>query len=154
MRILLFLSAILTGLIISPTNLSCQVAINLSGPHIVFDKETHDYGEVYMHGDGNCVFKYSNIGNEPLILTEVRASCGCNLPEWRREPLPPGDTATIRVRYTTLNRVHQINRSIVVTSNAVNRPTQVLRLIGNVVALPDEITPGTKIDRSGTPSVR
>lgn len=154
MKMLWILSGLLLILTLTGAPINAQTVTISSGPQIVFDKETHDFGEVFMYGDGNCVFKFSNTGNEPLILTDVRAGCGCTVPEWPREPLLPGDTATIRVRYTTLNRVHQINRSIVVTSNAKNKPTQVLRLIGNVIAPPDEVTPGTKVEPINTPALR
>jgi len=127
---------------------------SISGPQISFDKDTHDYGEVFMHGDGNCVFTFTNTGNEPLLLTNVRAGCGCTVPQWPREPLLPGESAEIKVRYTTLNRPHQINRSIVVTSNATNRPTQVLRLRGSVIEPPPEFTPEKKLDKGGSPSSR
>ena len=136
---------------------SCSLSLNaqdVSGPKIDFDKETHDYGEVYMHGDGNCVFTFTNTGNEPLILTNVRAGCGCTVPQWPREPVLPGESAEIKVRYTTLNRPHQINRSIVVTSNATNKPTLVLRLKGNVVEPPSEFSPEKSLDKNSTPSSR
>jgi hypothetical protein len=123
-----------------------------NGPQISFDKETHDYGEIFMHGDGNCVFTFTNTGNEPLLLTNVRAGCGCTVPQWPREPVLPGDSAEIKVRYTTLNRPHSINRSIVVTSNAINKPSLVLRLKGKVVEPPPDFSPEKNLDKGGTPS--
>ena len=128
-----------------------QTPETTQGAQIVFDKETHNYGDVYMHGDGNCIFRFSNTGNEPLILSDVKAGCGCTVPQWPREPLLPGDTASIKVRYTTLNRPHQINRSIVVTSNAVNRSSIILRLTGNVIEPPPAFTPEKLMDKSGAP---
>jgi hypothetical protein len=125
-----------------------------NGPQISFDKETHDYGEIFMHGDGNCVFTFTNTGNEPLLLTNVRAGCGCTVPQWPREPVLPGDSAEIKVRYTTLNRPHSINRSIVVTSNAANKPSLVLRLRGKVVEPPPDFSPEKNLDKGGTPASR
>ncbi len=128
-----------------------QTSESANGAQIVFDKETHNYGEVYMHGDGNCIFRFSNTGNEPLILSDVKAGCGCTVPQWPREPILPGDTANIKVRYTTLNRPHQINRSIVVTSNAINRSSVILRLTGTVIEPPTGISPEKLMDKSRTP---
>ncbi|HHN48455.1 MAG TPA: DUF1573 domain-containing protein [Bacteroidales bacterium] len=125
-----------------------------NGPQISFDKETHDYGEIFMHGDGNCVFTFTNTGNEPLLLTNVRAGCGCTVPQWPREPVLPGDSAEIKVRYTTLNRPHSINRSIVVTSNAINKPSLVIRLKGKVVEPPPDFSPEKNLDIGGTPASR
>ena len=113
---------------------------DVTGPQIKFDKETHDYGKIRLRGDGNCVFTFENTGNEPLVLTNVRAGCGCTVPQWPREPVLPGESAEIKVRYTTLNRPHTINKSIVVTSNSVTKNTVVLRIKGQVVDAADEST--------------
>lgn len=119
----------------------------VNGPQISFDKETHDYGSIPLNGDGNCVFTFTNIGNEPLVLSNVRAGCGCTVPQWPREPVLPGESAEIKVRYTTLNRPHTINKTIVVTSNSVKKETIVLRIKGQVV----NDTPKTTPEKDQTP---
>lgn len=118
-----------------------QAEAKVAGPLIEFDKETHDYGTIYVNGDGNCVFTFTNKGTEPLLLTNVRAGCGCTVPHWPREPVLPGESAEIKVKYTTLNRPHKINKSIVVTSNSVTKNTVVLRIKGEVVLAPDQALP-------------
>ncbi|MFN2396879.1 MAG: DUF1573 domain-containing protein [Bacteroidales bacterium] len=99
---------------------------------IVFDKMVHDYGTIEQGGDGNCEFTFTNTGKEPLVLTAVRASCGCTLPEWPKEPIASGETGVIKVKYDT-RRIGTINKVIRVSSNAVNS-NLVLRITGNVVA--------------------
>ncbi len=108
-----------------------QPAANPNAPVITFDKTTHDYGTVYKSGDGTCEFKFTNTGVEPLILSNCTSSCGCTVPEWPREPILKGKSATVKVKYDT-NRVGPINKTINVMSNASNSPVQ-LRIIGNVV---------------------
>lgn len=104
---------------------------NPNAPVIVFDKTTHDYGTVIKGGDGTCEFKFRNTGVEPLILSNVSSSCGCTVPEWPREPILKGKSASIKVKYDT-NRVSPINKSITVMSNAKGGSVT-LRIIGNVV---------------------
>jgi len=99
---------------------------------IVFDKMVHDYGTIEQGGDGNCEFTFTNTGDEPLVLSGVRASCGCTLPEWPKEPIAPGKTGVIKVKYDT-RRVGPINKVVRVTSNAENANV-VLRITGSVVA--------------------
>lgn len=100
-------------------------------PVISFDKTEHDYGEVVKGGNGECVFTYTNTGKAPLVLTNARSSCGCTVPKWSREPLMPGQTATLTVRYNT-NNVGPINKTVTVESNA--SPSKVvLRIKGKVV---------------------
>lgn len=90
-----------------------------NGPKITFNELEHNYGTLQKGGDGNCEFTFTNEGNEPLILTGVRASCGCTTPTWTKEPVMPGKTGTIKVRYNT-NNIGSFTKTITVTSNAVN----------------------------------
>jgi hypothetical protein len=99
-------------------------------PVIEFDKTTHDYGVVKYEGDGSYEFKFTNKGKEPLVLTEVRSSCGCTVPEWPREPIAKGKSASIKVKYNT-RIVGSFTKSITVFSNAT-QPSVSLTIKGNV----------------------
>lgn len=101
---------------------------------ITFEKIEHDYGEIQKGANGVCEFKYKNTGKAPLILSSVRSSCGCTVPSWSKEPLMPGKTAVIKVRYDT-NRVGPISKTITVQSNAVNDRLQ-LKITGKVLNTP------------------
>ncbi len=104
---------------------------NPNAPEIKFNKLVHDYGTVQKEGDGVCAFEFQNIGKEPLVLSDVRSSCGCTVPEWPREPILPGKSNTIKVKYDT-KRVGPINKTVTVTSNA-KTASVVLRIQGTVV---------------------
>jgi hypothetical protein len=117
---------------------------NPNAPEISFEKTVHDYGTVPYNGDGKCQFTFTNTGKEPLILTNVRSSCGCTVPKWPREPILPGQSDVIDVEYKT-NRIGKINKTITVQSNA-NTATVVLRIAGQVLkqeptATPEKATP-------------
>ncbi|MEI6124818.1 MAG: DUF1573 domain-containing protein [Bacteroidota bacterium] len=102
------------------------------GPEITFVNLEHDYGTIQQGADGNCVFIFKNTGNEPLILSDVRKSCGCTTPTWSKEPILPGQSGVINVGYNT-NTVNTFNKSITVISNATNS-TIILTIKGTVVA--------------------
>jgi len=112
-------------------NATAQSAVNPNAPVITFEKTTHDYGTLTKGGDGTCEFKFKNTGVEPLILSNVTSSCGCTVPEWPREPIMKGKSASIKVKYDS-NRIGAINKTITVMSNAKEASVQ-LRIIGNVV---------------------
>ncbi|NLM92705.1 MAG: DUF1573 domain-containing protein [Bacteroidales bacterium] len=101
---------------------------------IIFNNKVHDYGTIEQGGDGTCEFEFTNAGKEPIVLTSVRSSCGCTIPEWSREPVLPGQTSVIKVKYDT-RRLGVINKVIIVNSNAINS-TVILRITGNVVEKP------------------
>lgn len=103
----------------------------LNGPKISFSELEHNYGTLKKGGDGNCEFTFTNEGNEPLILSNVKASCGCTTPSWTKEPIMPGKTGTIKVRYNT-NNVGGFTKTITVTSNAIDSPRVTLKIKGKV----------------------
>lgn len=105
----------------------------LHGPRITFAEREHNYGTILKGGDGNCAFIFTNTGDEPLILSNVRASCGCTTPKWTQKPVMPGKTGEIGVRYNTNNQ-GGFTKTITITSNAVNEPRVVVKIKGNVVA--------------------
>lgn len=111
---------------------------NPNAAEISFKDKVHDYGTLFVGGDGNCEFEFTNTGKEPLILSSVRSSCGCTVPSWPREPILPGKKEVIKVKYDT-NRIGPINKSVTVMSNAKN-PTEVLRIAGNIVKKAEDST--------------
>lgn len=116
---------------------------NGPGPKISFDKEVHDYGSIAQGANGTCEFTVTNTGNAPLILTNCKGSCGCTVPKCDTEPVLPGAKTTITVKYDT-KRVGAINKSVTVTSNAVNSPEKVIRIKGTVEAAPTTPTSPVK----------
>ncbi|MEG1571984.1 MAG: DUF1573 domain-containing protein [Bacteroidales bacterium] len=106
-------------------------SVKIQGPEISFENTVYDYGEIKRGDNGDCVFTFTNIGNEPLILSNVQSSCGCTTPSWPREPIMPGKKASIKVHYDT-NRVGSISKSITVTTNG-KTDRIVLRITGNIL---------------------
>lgn len=98
---------------------------------IEFKTDTIDYGTVEKGSDGVRVFVFTNTGNAPLIISDVKSTCGCTVPKKPEGPIMPGQTGEISVKYDT-NRVNPIRKTITVTSNA-DTPTVALKIKGEVV---------------------
>lgn len=84
---------------------------------IAFVDTIIEFGELEFSGEGEDVFVFANNGNAPLLITHVKSTCGCTIPEWSKEPVNPGDTGRIQVSYDT-HRIGQFKKSIYVYSNA------------------------------------
>ena len=123
-----------------------------SGATIKFEKLVHDFGELTAGDQAEVEFKFTNTGNEPLLLSNVRSTCGCTVPTWPHEPILPGKSASIKVKYDS-NRVGPINKQITVESNASNGPIY-LKITGNIKKKPEEIMPLQNYDNNGTPFVQ
>lgn len=119
------------------------------GPMISVDKDVHDYGTIPQGADGTCEFVVSNTGTAPLTITRCKGSCGCTVPKCEKAPIKPGETSNISVKYDT-KRVGPINKSVTITSNAVNEPTKVIRIKGKVETADNAGAP-VKAPASGAP---
>jgi len=97
-----------------------------------FVTETVDYGEIAKGSDGLRVFEFTNVGNEPLIISRVKSSCGCTVPKKPDGPIAPGESSTIEVKYDT-KRVGPIRKTVTVYSNA-EEAIKPLKIKGKVLA--------------------
>jgi hypothetical protein len=138
MKKAIFTLSLIVAAMIGMTAKAQEVGAN--GPSIKIDKEVHDYGNLEQGGNGECTFVITNTGNEPLLIQMCKGSCGCTVPTCPTEPIAPGASATIKVKYDT-NRVGPINKTVTITSNATNEPSKMIRIKGNIVAKPTEGTP-------------
>ncbi len=102
---------------------------------LTFETDTIDYGTIEQNADGKRVFKFTNDGDAPLVITNVRPSCGCTVANYTKEPIQPGESGQIEVGYDT-KRLGAFNKSITVTSNA-EESRKILRIKGVVVAKED-----------------
>ena len=115
---------------------TAQAADSQDGPVMAFETETVDYGVIEQGSDPYRVFKFTNTGNAPLIITNAKGSCGCTVPTYPKEPIGPGETSEIKVRYDT-NRLGKFTKRVTLTTNA-GEEKQMLTIQGKVVQKAEE----------------
>lgn len=98
---------------------------------IEFKTDVIDYGTIEKGSNGVRVFEFTNTGDAPLIISSVKSTCGCTVPKKPKDPIMPGESGEIEVKYDT-NRVNPIRKTITVISNA-ETPTVALKIKGLVV---------------------
>jgi hypothetical protein len=118
---------------------------------IKMDKMEHDYGNIKQGANGECEFKFTNNGKEPLVITNCQGSCGCTVPKCPPEPILPGKTGVIQVKYDT-NRLGAIYKTVTINSNAKSGNV-VLTIKGNVEAKPVETDFPQNATPAGAPAV-
>lgn len=103
---------------------------NKQNDSIIFTKLIHDYGIIDVGSPAHCEFKFTNKMKKPLVIHNVKPSCGCTIAEWSKEPIAPGKTGVIKLKYNT-KIPGTFNKTITVSSNAKNAIV-ILRIKGNV----------------------
>lgn len=105
-----------------------------------YENNTVDYGNVNKGSNGKRIIKIQNVGDKPLIISNINTSCGCTVPQWTTEPIAPGKKGEITVTYNTSN-VGRFSRTITISSNDENKPNLPVRIEGVVLA--PETNPGS-----------
>ena len=108
-----------------------EIKKDYTGPVIEFESEVIDYGDIAANSDGNRTFKFKNTGKSPLIISNVKGSCGCTVATRPEEPIMPGETGEIKVKYAT-NRIGRFSKNVTVSSNAYEATVK-LEIKGNVL---------------------
>jgi len=99
---------------------------------LTFENEVIDYGKIPVNAEGGRTFTFTNTGNAPIVISKVKTSCGCTVADYPKEPVMPGKTGEISVKYDT-KRIGNFTKTLTVFSNA-SKPQLQLRISGQVLA--------------------
>ncbi|UKM64799.1 DUF1573 domain-containing protein [Flavobacteriaceae bacterium GSB9] len=122
---------LLTFLVISATSFSQEEAKNEKVGVLSFKTDVIDYGTIEHKANGERTFEFTNTGDAPIVISNVKTSCGCTVPSYAKEPILPGESSEIKVKYAT-NRIGAFKKTITVLSNATE-PSKVIRIKGTVL---------------------
>ncbi len=104
----------------------------VSAQTIEFVSETINYGKIEKGSDGVRKFKFTNKGTAPLLIENAQGSCGCTVPTWPREPIMPGASGEISVKYDT-NREGAFTKYVTLTTNVKDSNSVRLTITGEVL---------------------
>ncbi|CAM1350053.1 MULTISPECIES: DUF1573 domain-containing protein [Tenacibaculum] len=102
----------------------CLLSITSSAQEFKFEKETINYGKIAQGSEGTRTFEFTNIGDAPLIIKEIKSTCGCAVPKKPEKPIMPGKKGQIEVSYDT-NRPGSFSKAVTIYSNAKNKRTMI-----------------------------
>lgn len=125
---------VLISLLILNISLFGQTAEKVSGPVIAWEKSTHDFGDMAQGDKVEQTFKFTNTGNEPLVITNVEVTCGCTLPKsWPRDPIMPGSKGEITLAFNSTGKLGKQNKVVTIVSNASNPDGKQIVFTANVL---------------------
>ena len=103
-----------------------------NGPVMTFDEKTYDFGTIKeVDGPVTHSFEFTNTGDEPLVIINVNASCGCTRPEYSKEPIKPGKSGKIKVTFNPAGRPGEFSKDVKIRTNGSKRP--ILKITGIVI---------------------
>ncbi len=111
-------------------------------PEFKFVEEKHDFGKIPQGTPVSTIFTFTNIGEEPLILSDVRPTCGCTIADFTKTPVKKGQKGNIKVTYNAAV-ASPFTKTIVVTSNA-KTPQKNLIIVGEVIEKATDTKASTK----------
>ncbi len=127
---------ITTDLINNPTTASGEVTED-NAPIFEFDSKVVEFGQITQGEIVSKVFKFRNVGKTNLIISSAQGSCGCTIPKWPKEPIKPGESSQIDVKFDSNGKHGMQNKTITLVANTIPN-TMVIALKGEV------LTPETK----------
>lgn len=122
-----------------------------NAPVMTFETDTMNFGTVTQGTIVERDYKFTNTGKQPLIISGATGSCHCTVPSYPHEPIPPGKTGVIHVRFDSNGKMSYQDKTATITSNANNTPI-IIHLRGTVIAPPANTgpTPGTPDPNRGS----
>lgn len=102
------------------------------GPRITFEEKVFDFGDIYQGDQVKHLFTFENSGDAPLIITNVQTTCGCTATDWPRDPIPPGNSGSLTVKFNSTGKMGRQNKIVTIVSNAVT-PLNQVKITTNVL---------------------
>ena len=103
--------------------------------NIEFAETKHDYGIIEQGEKVSHIFTFKNSGSEPLVLSNVKASCGCTTPSWTKEPVAPGESGEVHVEFDSKGKSGKQTKTVTITANT--DPTTTILTITGEIQMPD-----------------
>ncbi|MBC8045958.1 MAG: DUF1573 domain-containing protein [Fimbriimonadaceae bacterium] len=105
-------------------------------PAMTFQYDSHDFGEIIQDEIVTHNFQFTNTGKSDLLISNARASCGCTVPEYPKEPVKPGKTGIIKVTFDSKNKKDAFNKTVTITANTY--PNENKLQIKGIVIVPSD----------------
>lgn len=97
-----------------------SVAANENYPIMTFETKEHDFGTIQQGEMVSYTFKFTNTGKSDLVITDAKASCGCTIPEYPKEPIQPGKSSKLYVSFNSAGKRGLQLKTITITANTAN----------------------------------
>ena len=113
---------------VAPEQGSGEESIARPKTKMKFKKMVHDFGRLKEGEKREFDFAFTNTGKEDLIIEDCKGSCGCTVPEWPKDPIKPGQSAAIKVKFDSTKKEKDQEKSVTITANTEPEITTVIKI--------------------------
>lgn len=103
-----------------------------NAPSFQFVESKHDFGDVIQGDVVEHYFEFSNVGNQPLVISNIITTCGCTAPTWPKEPIKPGEKEKIKIVFNSSGKIGKQNKVVTIISNTRNQKER-LFIVANII---------------------
>ncbi len=89
-------------------------------PEFKFEETEKNFGELIQGEKASHIFEFTNVGNAPLVIDNIKTSCGCTVPEYTEKPIEPNEKGEIKITFNTAGKKGSQHKSITILSNTEN----------------------------------
>jgi hypothetical protein len=114
------------------TVFAVQAQTDKKGAVLEFNEKSIDFGDITQGDKVEHTFVFTNLGDMPLVISNVAVTCGCTAPNWPKEPIAPGAKGELRVQFNSSGKMGKQNSVVRIYSNA-SEPIEKVSLISNVL---------------------
>lgn len=125
------------------TNVNATEQLNVPTTTIKYEQAVYDFGVANEGTVVKYLYKFTNTGSEPLIISNAKGSCGCTVPTWPKQPIPPGGKGEIAVEFDTKGKPGRQTKQVTVTANTMPTDTH-LEITGEVRGKDQPVSKGSK----------
>ncbi len=118
------------------------------GAKIKFEQTEFDFGDIQSGDKVEHTFKFKNTGDAPLVLSNVQTTCGCTAPNWSKEPIAPGASSEILIKFNSTGKKGKQHKVITVLSNDASSPSKV-KILANVLPKESKVEKEVEGDDDG-----
>jgi hypothetical protein len=124
-------NAVNPSVVENPVSASSEGNSKENVPVLKFESDTHDFGTIIEGEKVSFAYRFTNVGKGTLIIRAAQGSCGCTVPEYPKDPVPPGGEGIINVTFNSEGKEGHQDKTVTIISNTMPN-TYVLNVIGNV----------------------
>lgn len=119
-------------IILTCISLANIIAQEDNTPAFKFSESKHDFGDVIQGDVVEHYFEFSNVGNLPLVISNIITTCGCTAPTWPKEPVKPGEKGKIKIVFNSSGKIGKQNKVVTIISNTRDQKER-LFIVANII---------------------